>query len=305
VLIKIEDIRREPEVQLRTGLDMDRVNAMVEFESEGGKLPPVTVVGDDNLLADGHHRVYAAERSGRREVEANREAGGMAEAIAIALNRNDSAQTQPLTRDQRNAGIKALIGLGWSLTRIAKDTGISKSTVSNIGRLTEERKTLSPEVNKALRDTTVLRITSLPEEQRKPFAAKVASAGLAEPRVREAIKAMKADPTLSPEAAVDEVTPRPTVRVTGMETVAKQVRTRLKDFIDEKMTVDGTEYDFWAVLDVLAAHLRDGAFAGDLHAEGLANLLSEVAVKAENSADALRNATSLSSYVLIPEGANA
>lgn len=290
--LEIKDIRREPDVQLRDGLDMDRVNAMVEFTTDGGTLPPVTVVGDDNLLADGHHRVYAAERSGKDTVEANRERGGMAEAIAIALNRNDTAQAMPLNRIQRNAGIKRLLDAGWSMRRIAKETGISFRTVGNIAQTREVRATLPPAVNAALKDTTVTRIATLPKKQQVPFATAVATTPggpLAEPRVREAIKAVKAGATT--HAAVAAVTPTGIAAPTPMSDVAKQVRRRLKNFLDETMTVDGRDYDFWQVLDVLAAHLRTTSFAGDLHAAGLADLLSEVAVKADASASALRSQT--------------
>ena len=63
--LPLDRVREDPRLQLRDGLDMDRVKAMVEFEEQGGHLPPVDVVGDDNLLADGHHRLAAARRSGR------------------------------------------------------------------------------------------------------------------------------------------------------------------------------------------------------------------------------------------------
>lgn len=294
--IAIKDIRREPEVQLRNGLDMDRVKAMVEFESEGGTLPPVTVVGDDNLLADGHHRMAAAEDSGRVDIEVNRKPGGTPEAIAIALSMNDGAGYLPLTRSQRNAGIKVLLEAGWSLRRIGKETGVHNTTVLNIQQAMKARQSLPKAVSEKLTDTTLARIAVVPVEQQEELATAVATTPgqpLAEPRVREVIKAMKADPTLTPAAAVAAVAPGGMSVPTPISGVAKQVRRRLKAFLAETMTVDGKDYDFWTVLDVLVAHLRTSGMAGDLQADGLADLLADVSVLSDKYASALRSTASI------------
>jgi len=280
---------------------MDRVKAMVEYEAEGGTLPPVTLVGDENLLADGYHRVSAAERSGRLDVEADHVPGGKPEAIAIALLKNSDSLTMPLTRVQRNAGIKVLLEAGWTLRRIGEETGVHNTTVLNIqqtlaarGKVKKAGVVALPKVvHEKLSDTTLTRIASVPVAQQAELATAVAATDLSEPRVREAIRDLKADPTLTPTEAVEGVAPGGLSRPTPMEDVAKQVRRRLKDFLATTMTVDGNEYDFWEVLDVLSAHLRANAFAGDLQADGLADLLAEVSVKADKYATALRSADDL------------
>ena len=59
MIIPIVDIKLDPEVQLRAGLNHERVQMFVDLYTEGIGVPPITVVGLDNLLADGHHRLAA------------------------------------------------------------------------------------------------------------------------------------------------------------------------------------------------------------------------------------------------------
>jgi len=309
--LPLDEVREDPRLQLRDGLDMDRVKAMVEFEEEGGQLPPIDVVGDDNLLADGHHRLAAARRSGRADIAVTKHEGGDAEAIAIAIQRNDTAAGQPLTRTQRNQGIKALLKAEWSQERIAKVTGVHQTTIMNIdnalamrgevtkrtepsrgkagGRVPKPVTTLTPDVAERLNDTTLVRIAdSVPLEDQQEFAAAVAQAELPEPRVREAIRAMKED-HVSPTEAVAAVTPARMVMPATMPEVAKQARRRLERFLEEPMTVEKQPRDFWAVLDVLAAN----AEGIPLEAGSLSRLLAEVAVKADHYATALRSTEAL------------
>jgi ParB-like chromosome segregation protein Spo0J len=129
--LPLSKVRVDPVIRLRT-LDMDRVEAMIEFEEQGGSLPPITVVGDDNLLADGGHRLYAAETSGKRDIAANRLPGGRDEAIAAAIQLNSVAAPLPLSRTARDRAIKLLLTAGWTQEQIAKATGIAPRTISYV-----------------------------------------------------------------------------------------------------------------------------------------------------------------------------
>lgn len=302
--LAVTAIHEDPELQLRERLDMDRVIEMVEFEEEGGHLPPVTVVGDDNLLGDGHHRLAAARRAGKVEIDAERVDGGKAEAVMIAIQRNDIATTQPLTRNERNAGIKLLLRAGWTQERIAQATGCAQHTISNIANSLAARGALPKReggkgtprpvaelprsVHERLNDTTLVRIAGLPIGAQQEFAAAVADAKLPEPRVREAIRIYRED-GVSPTQAVASVTPAGREIPKTLPDVAKQARKRLERFLSEPMTVETVDRDFWAVLDVLVAN----AASIPLEARGLASLLADVAVKAEHYATALRSAEAI------------
>ena len=307
--LPVASVHEDPEVQLREGLDMDRVIAMVEFEEEGGHLPPITVVGEDNLLGDGHHRLAAARRAGKVEIDAERVEGGKDEAIVVAIQRNDIATTQPLTRQERNAGVKILLRSGWTQERIAEACGVHHTTIVNIhnalamrGELPKAKATgkghatpkpvavLPKAVSEAITsDTVLVRIAALDTiEQQQEMAAAVAASGISEPRVREAVKAVKAN-GVRPADAVADVTPVGREIPATFADVAKQARRRIERFTAEPMVVEGVERDFWAVLEVLAA-VSDGI---PLEAKGLARLLADVAVKADHYATALRSSEAI------------
>ena len=302
--LPVIQVREDPEVQLREGLDMDRVQAMVEFEAEGGHLPPIVVVGDDNLLADGHHRLNAARRSGKLNIEADRIPGGKPEAVAAAIQFNDIATTLPLKRTERNAGIKQLLQADWSQERIARPPASTRrplgypNALAMRGELTKGPAAggaaggrtpkpvtrLPKAIHEKLNDTTLVRIAdSVPLAQQEEFAAAVAAAELSEPRVREAIKELRTG--ASPTAAVESVTPQGREAPRSIAEVAKQARRRLERFLTEPMTVEGTDRDFWAVLEVLAAN----ADMIPLEARGLATLLADVSVRAEAYSSRLRS----------------
>jgi ParB-like chromosome segregation protein Spo0J len=287
---------------------MDRVIAMVEFEEQGGQLPPIVVVGEDHLLADGHHRLAAARRSGRVDIEAALRPGGDPEAIALAIQLNDISAMDPLTKAERNRGIKALLVAGWAQERIAGATGVHQTTIMNIhnslamrgqlpkrseptgkaGRPPKPIAVLPVEVHERLNDTTLVRIADVPFEQQAELAAAVADAALPEPRVREAIKVMR-DEGMSPTRAVASVTPGRMVMPATSAEVAKQVRRRLERFLEEPMMVEGQERDFWAVLDVLASRVE----SIPLEAGSLARLLADVEAKAHHYSSVLNSARQL------------
>lgn len=280
--LPLSAIREDPGVQLRGGLDMDRVEAMTEFVEQGGQLPPVTVVGDDNLLADGHHRLYVAETMGRVDIDANRMPGGSAEAVALAMQLNDIATSKPLTRTQRNEGVKLLLQAGWTKTRIAKVTGVARATIVNIDSALVLREKLPPAVSEEIGDTVAYRIAALPAEQQVEFAEAVVEAGLSEPRVREAANQLRRNGK-SPTDAVEAVTPVIRSVPATLPDVAKQVRRRLERFLEEPMTIEGQERNFWQVLEVLAAHTD----VIPLEAKGLANLMIDMAARSAHFADVL------------------
>lgn len=209
--IALGDISFDPRVQLRTRLNEDRVQGMIEFETEGGTLPPVTIVGDENLLADGHHRFEAANRMGRLDIEANKLTGGFAEAIAEAIRNNDIATSAPLTRTERNRGILELLDAGWKQRKIAQVAGVGQSTVIDVDQIRKARQATGLTQDEVA-DDRLRRISSAAPGREAEVVQAANDTGINDAQLRAAMKAAK-DEGVDPVEAVRRVatiTPLPT-----------------------------------------------------------------------------------------------
>ena len=65
-------------------------------------------------------------------VPSSKGAGGKDEAIVTAIQMNDLSSKLPLTRTERNEGVKHLLKAGWTQDRIAKAAGVDRTTIGNI-----------------------------------------------------------------------------------------------------------------------------------------------------------------------------
>jgi hypothetical protein len=101
-----------PLVDPRLHLDLERVQRYTQHLDE---LPPVTVfrLADETLLlADGYHRVAAAQACGRATVTADLRAGTKADAVAFA---SDVARHERgVSHQQAHAAIKRHSNARWS-----------------------------------------------------------------------------------------------------------------------------------------------------------------------------------------------
>ena len=95
-------ILKKDGLQLREALSEDVVAEYAEAMRNGAKFPPVTVFCDpktqDYYLADGFHRVEAAQRAGRISVEAEQRIGDYWAAEAYACGANASAPRSAETK---------------------------------------------------------------------------------------------------------------------------------------------------------------------------------------------------------------
>jgi ParB-like chromosome segregation protein Spo0J len=312
VRLPVSDVRVDPHIQLRSGpLDMERVEDMAVFVQQGGTLPPITVVGEDNLLADGHHRLYMHKRAGIEEIEANRKPGGKAEAVAYAIAGNSEKTHLPLTRAERNKGVRWLLEAGWTQRQVGEATGIHQTTVMNIhqamvmrGQVAKpaearvEVAVLPPEVHEKLNDTTLVRIADLPYEQQAEMAEAVAAQGVTEhhgrqrmpePRVREAIKDVKAGYSVA-EAVQRRALPEHDRGPVSPPHLAARIERILDAFTNDKtVQVDGVAYNIWDVIEVFA---RAETVTGN-ERRHIADELRALAVKAEHYATMLTSTPAL------------
>lgn len=139
--IMINQIRRDGGTQPRAGLNTDTVQDYVDAMSQGDKFPNVTVFydGTDYWLADGFHRVEAAQRSGAMSINADVRQGTQRDAILFSVGAN---ATHGLTRsreDKRRAVLTMLNDdewFAWSDHEIARRCGVSHPTVASIRKET-------------------------------------------------------------------------------------------------------------------------------------------------------------------------
>jgi len=301
--VLIERIKLDPTLQLREGgLDRERIEDMRVAIADGVAMPPVVVVGPDDLLADGFHRVYSYEKEGKTEIDATHVDGGYNEALAIAIRANSNGAKQ-LTRTERKEGIKRLLVAGWTQERIAKATRVSGSTVSNIGTSLAMRGTTTladspkshrkpvtvlPEaVHAKLDDTTLVRIAAVPIEQQQELAEAAAKVDLSEPRVRDAIRTMK-ERGISPTEAVDlhrERTILPPL-ITG--DIVTFMRRRVEVFLTEPFRFKERDFTFAEALDFVVEH-----GIGYVGTRDLADTLASASVVFDHAATTLRSGRGL------------
>ena len=94
--IAINKIVVDPTVQIRRANHEPTIR---RYEESFDKLPPVVVFdvpGEGRLLADGFHRIAAAERLGRREIDATLRKGTREDVLEFAVIANTKNGTRCL-----------------------------------------------------------------------------------------------------------------------------------------------------------------------------------------------------------------
>lgn len=127
--IGLAEIVIDDKLNVRDGLDNDTIERYMDCFDY---LPPVVAFDIDEgyLLADGFHRVEAAKRLGREEIEAEVKEGTKQDAEEWAAMAN-LTHGKPLTRAERRKAVERKIKLhperanNW----IAQDMGVSENTV--------------------------------------------------------------------------------------------------------------------------------------------------------------------------------
>ncbi len=219
MMLALSDITMDQSLQFRDRLDGKAVEDYADILDQ---LPPIIVFGDDNLLADGFHRVSAAIKAGRTEISAIRREGGHDKAIAAALAENLKATGVRMSTTERNAAIRALMDDGWNASQIGKLTGIAHATVSDIGNSRKLRQSLPADVASELADTKLYRIATLDESMQEPVARLAIERNLNEPAVRALVKQVKATGVIPDDGPVITM---------------KDLKSELKDAVDNDGSV--------------------------------------------------------------------
>jgi len=190
----ITDLWLDPSIQIRGHLDEDAVAEYVDLLA-ASEPPPIIVFDEANIVGDGFHRIEAALRAGRMDIEAERLPGGRDEALAYAVTANAKGRAVRLTRSERNAGIRRLLDLDWRQVDICEAMGVAQATVSNINIDMRLRASLPADLDvPALTPTHRYRIASLPVPLQEPVARAVVEEGWTEPDTRAVVRSLRDAP---------------------------------------------------------------------------------------------------------------
>ena len=130
--LAIKDIIADTSIDIRQKMDEETIQHYMDvFE----RLPAIVVfdTGEGYLLADGFHRLSAAERLGRTEIEVEVKEGTRSDALELAAYANAITGLK-LTSEERRIGVRRLhrIHPDWTSREIADLMNCSPSTVDRV-----------------------------------------------------------------------------------------------------------------------------------------------------------------------------
>jgi hypothetical protein len=135
-IIAIKDIRRDGGTQPRATIDFEAVFDYMDAMADGAKFPPVVVFydGASYWLADGFHRVKAAEQAGSHEIGCDLRQGTQHDAQWYSFGANKTNGLRR-TNDDKHRAVKAALvhpnGAHLSNRQIAAHVGVDEGTVRN------------------------------------------------------------------------------------------------------------------------------------------------------------------------------
>lgn len=121
--------------QIRAAIDQQVVTDYAEAMTSGAAFPPIVVFHDGNqhYLADGFHRLMAAQRNDWRELDADVRPGTKEDAVWFALGANRTNGKRLNEQDKQHAALIALQMWPMKMQReIAEQVGCSESLVSKV-----------------------------------------------------------------------------------------------------------------------------------------------------------------------------
>jgi len=146
--IEISQIRRDGDTQIRAKMNEAAIDDFAEALKAGDALPPVTLFFDrsDYWLADGFHRVAAAEMVGLDSVDADVREGGQREALLYAVGANADHGLRRTNEDKRRAVRKLLGDPEWGRWPASKMARVCRVSDRFVQRLKRESSTNSSEM---------------------------------------------------------------------------------------------------------------------------------------------------------------
>ena len=135
--IELDMIRTDGGTQPRVQLDLFTVAEYADAMENGAQFPPVMLFfdGTDHWLADGYHRIAAAQRIGRATIAAEIRPGTQRDAVLYSVGANASHGLRRTNADKRQAVMTLLNDpewAKWSDGEIARHCRVSQPFVSGL-----------------------------------------------------------------------------------------------------------------------------------------------------------------------------
>lgn len=133
--VRVSKIRTDGGTQPRSTILQDVVEEYAAAMVDGAEFPPVTVFydGTDYWLADGFHRVAAAEAASRSDIDCDIRQGTRRDAILFSVGANATHGMRRTNEDKRRA-VRVLLEdpewSQWSDREIARRCGVAHPTVA-------------------------------------------------------------------------------------------------------------------------------------------------------------------------------
>jgi hypothetical protein len=202
--LPVASLRRDGGTQVRAEVSAATVDNYREAMAEGAAFPPVVAFFDgvDHWLADGFHRVMAAESAGLADVLTEVREGTRRDALRYALGANRK-HGLPMSGPDKRRAIGLLLAddewRGMSDRAIAAEIGVSDKTVASVRREMAEATAENPQLDtpRTGRDGKVRRQRTAPAPAVEPVQV--------EPAVEPAAPAPQEQPeapAIEPDAAV-------------------------------------------------------------------------------------------------------
>lgn len=191
--LRLDQIEIDPTIQIRQRLDESAVERYAEAFDE---LPPPVVYQIDGtyLLADGMHRLAAANRIERKSIEVEIRQGTRADAEEYAITAN-TKNAVPLTAGERDEGIRRLKDHGWGYHRISKAMSLPEITVQRVLGGQEVKKRLSDGNVTLPSRSHYEELARFPDDIQAPVAMAAAEQGWNSVELRDVAKQVAAEPT--------------------------------------------------------------------------------------------------------------
>lgn len=140
--LDLSELRVDPGIQQRVGLDPETVETYAATLRDGGPLPAVLAFEDEDpangcWLADGFHRESAHRLAGVDEILVELRTGGRRAALRAALGANDTHGLRRTRADKRRAVTTALTDTEWSALSDREIGGLTRTShtfVANVRR---------------------------------------------------------------------------------------------------------------------------------------------------------------------------
>ena len=212
--LSISQITIDPTVDVRRKLDEETIR---EYMDSFAELPPVVVFETDGdfLLADGFHRVVAAQRLGVSEIMVEVKRGSRDDALEYAAYAN-TRHGKRLTTDERREAVRRLKMLhpDWGVGRIASILGCGEHPVSTVLKADAVKRGVP--MGTSLPDRHLEEISSAPREHWSDLMKAAEKRGWGTSETAKAVQNIKDDSLpIEHKRAILEGTTDPIARVEG------------------------------------------------------------------------------------------